>query len=218
MTLADLKNVKEIIIHVSAKDYTANIIEISDMVKIIAAPVSPLTDAWLKKPVDVLFTLGNKNYTFPAIAYLPDPQKIVIIKSGDIIPDKRVQKRTEIDVLPATITTKPILGLLQLQEIETKVVDLSEGGAQIWVKEPLNEKKQYELSIILRNHKMSLPFEIRNKTGQRNDTFMYGIRFMDISDTDKKIINRYLTKLSGDRKQKDISFIDIKSIWKDFEK
>ncbi|MCL5674735.1 MAG: PilZ domain-containing protein [Candidatus Omnitrophica bacterium] len=218
MTFEELKNIKEIIIHDGSKEYRANIVEIPDMVKIIAAPVSTIIDSWMKKPVDIFFTLNDKKYTFSAVVYLPDPQKIVIIKSGDIIPDKRIQKRTEIGILPATISAKPMWKLLRTTEIEIKVVDLSEGGAQIWAKESLDEDKQYILSIILRNHKMSIPFEIRKKIGQRENTFMYGIHFTEISDTDKKIINRYLTKLSGDRKQKDIFSMDIKNALGDFKK
>ncbi|MCL5409017.1 MAG: PilZ domain-containing protein [Candidatus Omnitrophica bacterium] len=217
MTLKELKKVKEIIIQASGKEYVANIIEIPDMMKIIAAPVSIITDAWMKKPAEIFFILNNKRYSFSAFVYLPSHQKIVIVKAGDITPDKRIYKRTEIDILPATIFPKPILGLLQLPETEVKVVDLSEGGAQIWVKEPLEENKQYILSITLKKHTLAIPCEIRNKIGQKENTFIYGIHFTEISDLDKKIITKYLTKIRGDKKQKNIESIDMESMWNDIK-
>ncbi len=198
MTLKDLKNIKEILIRVEAKEYKVNIVEISDMEKMITVPVSTINDPWLEKPADIFFTLNNKKYTFPAnIYFIAESPKIVIIKKDDIVPDKRIQKRTKTDVLSATISAKYILGLLLSQEIEIKVVDLSESGAQIWSKEPLNADKQYKLLLTLKKHKISTFFEIKNNIGKKENTFVYGIHFTAISNIDKKVINKYLMELNG---------------------
>jgi len=197
------------------EEYYVVVKEIIDKDKFFAISEEPIQSVIRGKKGEVFFQIEDDLYTFNALLWTPSSDRVVIQKITDITKNKRKTERVEVGEIPVNIIETSIL---EKRIVDGIMLDLNENGAQIWTKEPLRKNLKLKLSFKIRGKDLEIPFEIRS-VNMKGSTYCYGVKFLEMTENDKKIINKFLKKLEGKTEISDeIEKIKVEELLKDFEK
>jgi len=196
------------------EEYYLVVRERIDNDKFLAILEEPIHSVIRGKKGEVFFQIEDDLYTFNALLWTPSIDRVVIQKITDIKINKRKTERVEVGEIPVNIIESSII---EKRVIDGLMIDLNENGAQIWTKEPLRKNLKLRLSFKILKKELEIPFEIRSEI-KKGDTFCYGIKFLEMTEDDKKIINKFLKKLEGKTEMsEEIEKIKIEEFLKGFE-
>jgi hypothetical protein len=205
---------KKIKVRFDNEEYEVVVKEFLDKDKFLAVSERPIFRAVREKKGDVFFQIEESLYTFEALLWVPFHDRIIIQKISDITEDKRISERVEIGEISVEIIER---SFIDRNVVSGVMVDLNETGAQIWTKQPLKQNVKLILSFKIRGKDLEIPFEIRNST-IKGFTYCYGIRFLEMSEDEKKIIKKFLRELKGESETSKIENIRVEDLLKDFDR
>jgi len=208
----DFKKVKEFIIRVENREEKAKFINIGEEGELIfEIPPDSQIVGTLGKKGEVFFKLEGREYSFSGNIFSPEPQKLVVIKQSEVIPNKRIDDRIETQVLPAKIKEKK---LLFEKVIEAYIMDLSRNGAKIETEHLLNQDEEYLIETTLDKRPFSATFKVKS-IKERKGKYIYGILFRTMTVEDEKVLERYIEEMNNKPKEDELEKVDLSKLWRE---
>jgi len=189
-----LKKAKEFIIIVEEKEHIAQLIDIGKKGELFfeLSKDSKYGEGELGLKGSVLFRIGNINYFFQGKVFNPTPSTMIVVRETEIFTDRRSEVRFETQSLPAKVKEH---GILHSEIIQVYVLNLTPKGVCFETHEKLDEDKKYSIEIPLEVKYFSKTvyanFKIKYVKEKQN-FYIYGAEFENISEEEKNKINRYI--------------------------
>jgi len=212
----DLGKVRGFSITIEENSYEVRLADIGPEGELYFQPVKPINRGnFLSTEGRVAFSLDEKSFTFIGDCFMPTLDRVVVIRKSEIVEDVRSKTRYKVEEMPCVVKQKKFL---DETVIDGFIEDISENGALIKTREPLENNLLYTLETTLGKARFTSGIFVRSSK-EADGFHINGALFHQTTPENQHVLRIFNLSLSGRLQVRDLGAREEKQIgrmWKRF--